>query len=93
MQSASNSLKHAVYVGYDVAVPEAQDPIIMLAQPPVARDVVGIVGVLPPIDFHDEPLLPTDKINDVAADGLLTDKFCTEQASPQPIPQAQLGVC
>jgi hypothetical protein len=47
----------------------------MVGEPSITHDVASAIGVLAAIDLDDEPFLSTDKIHDVRADRLPTDKF------------------
>ena len=52
-----------------------------------------LVSVLPPIHLNDEPLLKTDKIQDVVTKWMLTAKFQTRNlATSQEMPQSLFRV-
>ena len=51
----------------------------MLGQPLIAHGVASALGMLAAIDLDDKPFLPTDKIDDVPSDRLLTDEFVSNQ--------------
>jgi hypothetical protein len=62
-----------------LVIPEPQDAIAMLGQPLIAHGVASALGMLAAIDLDDKPFLPTDKIDDVPSDRLLTDEFVSNQ--------------
>jgi len=68
-------LQYAVGVCDYVIVPETQDLIAMITQPPVSDEVALAFGMLSAIDFDDQAVFPANKIHDVRSDGLLPDEF------------------
>jgi len=47
----------------------------VLCEPSIAHGVAAVFGVLAAIDLDHEPLLPTNKIDDIRPDGSLTHEF------------------
>ena len=47
----------------------------MFDEPLIANGVASTLGVLAAIDLDDKPFLPTDKIDDIRPNRLLTHEF------------------
>ena len=58
----------------DVMVPDTQDRIALGAHEVVAAAVMGTVGVLVPVDFHDKPIFAAGEVCKEGAYGKLTRK-------------------
>jgi hypothetical protein len=55
-QSVSNCFQYTIQVVHNVAIPESQNSIVVLAQPLIAQQVARIVNVLAAVDFKDQSL-------------------------------------
>jgi hypothetical protein len=66
----------------------------MFDEPLIADGVASALGVLAPIDLHDEPFLSTGKIYDVRPDRLLTHEFKSAQRPrTKVVPKLAFGAC
>ena len=63
----------------DFIIPETQDTVAVLCEPSIARSVAAILGMLAAVDLDHEPLLSTNKIDDIRPDGFLAHEFESSQ--------------
>jgi hypothetical protein len=49
--------------------------------------------MLSAVHLDDQPMLATDKINDIWTNRLLSDELVSDRTRPQAIPKSQLGIC
>ena len=62
-------------------VPETENAIAVLCEPLVAHGVAAVFGVLATIDLNHQPLLSTNKIDDIRPDRFLTHELEPSQRS------------
>jgi len=75
-------------------IPEAQHPITILLQKVVALLIIFVLQMLASVQFNDEIMFQTDKIDDIRPDGFLTFEFEAKKSmAPQVIPQPGFCVC
>jgi hypothetical protein len=92
MNGDVDALQHAVHVGDEVVVPEADDAKARRLEPMRARFVaenVSILSMLRTIDFDHEPCGHACEVGDIGPNGHLPAKMCSmhwpmTQTSPQP---------
>jgi hypothetical protein len=64
----------------------------MLAQPLIAHNVAGAVGMLAAIDFDDQMPFATNEVDNVSPYRLLADELMSvDRSRAQLIPKAQFG--
>jgi hypothetical protein len=91
-QSVSNHFQDTFQITHDVIIPEPQNSIIMLAQPLAAHRIALAASVLTAVDFHDQPSLTADEINNITTDRLLPHELETaDRTRPQPVPKPQFS--
>jgi hypothetical protein len=76
-QGVGNLMQNTVQMGHDFIIPEAQDLIVVRAQPLVTRFIARVIGVLPTVDFYDEALFPAYEVHNISTNRMLTNKFVT----------------
>ena len=82
---SKHGVAHAGSVRKDVIVPEAQDAEAGGSEPAIFRRVCAGSGVLPAINFDDEPRVKADKVGDVRADRVLpAEAMAVELIASQP---------
>jgi hypothetical protein len=59
----------------DFIVPETEDTVAVRCEPSIAYRIGAVFGVLAAIDLDHEPLLSTNKIDDIRPDRSLTHEF------------------
>ena len=93
-QGIPDRFEHLVPILEDGVVPEPQDPEPARVQPPRPHGInFRLLGVLIPIEFHDEAPFETDEIGDVGSDrGLPTESATVELTVAQVIPQMPFGL-
>ena len=74
-QGSRNRFQHTFYIADDVIVPKTENRIIPVAQPSIAYPIALAVSMLTAVDFNNQSLLATKKINNVATDRLLTNEL------------------
>jgi hypothetical protein len=91
----ANLLEHAVQIAHHIAVPESYDGIaVRLDNARPLRIGFLTFGMLPAIDFDDEPAASTDEIPDGRPDRRLKDEFASfELAASQARPEQSFRVC
>src|SRR5208282_931649 len=68
-------LPNAFDVSQHVVIPETEHAIAMFDQPLITARVASALCVLAAVHLDDEPLLPTNEIDDVRTDRLLTHEL------------------
>jgi hypothetical protein len=88
-----NRLEHAFGVGKDVVVPEPNDPPALSCEPFSAPLIRGVLAVLAPVGFDDEPVLGAGEVGDEGADRMLSSEpIAGEPACTKVRPEADLGI-
>jgi hypothetical protein len=78
--SVEDRFQHRGPISQNVGIPEAKDPIALRLKPAVAHFILLRIGVLPAIEFNDQPALKTDEIDYVSSNRRLPAK--TEPVKP-----------
>ena len=73
--SGCYDFEDAVHILQNIVIPESQDSVVVLSQPPVADAVRFTVSVLPTIDLQNQTRFPADKIDNVRANRLLANEL------------------
>jgi hypothetical protein len=82
-----------VAITQHVVIPEAENPITLRRQPPIALDIAGILGVLAAIDLDDKASLMANEIDDEATDQSLPPKAqAVEAMRAQRRPETMFGI-
>ena len=88
---SDNRFEDASQVARHVVVPKSQDPIVAIGEPLVAHDIARTVGMLPSVNFNDQPGLAANEVDGVWANRLLPNEFvpiqpaCTEAIPERPL--------
>lgn len=85
LHDAQDGFQNPFGIRQHIVVPEPQDPIVVIAQPPIADKVALIGCVLPAIHLDHQPALAAEEIRDIGPDRLLPHKFKTAK-----LPRTQL---
>jgi hypothetical protein len=72
-----NGLENAGRVSQDIIVPVAQHAVAGIRESPIARNIFGVVWMLPAIDLDDDLTLMTNEISDEISNRHLTSEFET----------------
>jgi hypothetical protein len=95
-QRGDYRLQNVIRASQRFVVPEAQDAESSALQPTRSLgigDGEREIGVLSSIEFHDQPMLEANEIDDVDLDRLLALELVAKQAScTQSAPQHCLGI-
>jgi hypothetical protein len=84
------ALNHGLHIG-NIAVPEPQHPVAAGTQIIVARAVL-LISMLPAVDLDDQPLLKTQKIDNVSPHRHLSPELHPANgAVPRMVPETRLG--
>lgn len=79
LQNLHHVDKDLVDIHVDLLVPEAKDAIPERGQIAVAMFVAAVLGMLKAVQFDDQFLIRTDKIDDIGTDRNLTSKLVAVQ--------------
>jgi hypothetical protein len=93
VQGQGDRLQHAIDVAQDVVVPEPQNAIAVLCEPPIAHGIARVCCMLSAVDLDHQVLFATDEIDNVGPDRLLPDELVAAQAAgADAIPELLLRV-
>ena len=85
---------YAFDISEHFVIPETQDTVAAFDEPLITGRVTLVICVLAAVDFDDEPLLSTGKIDDIRTNRLLTHKFETaERPGAKISPELSFGTC
>jgi len=94
VQLLNKRLKHTFDVSQDVMIPESYDMVARLLQNSGSRCIcLDSLGMLTAVDLDDDFQIQSDKIDDVACDGLLAFELdAVEAPAAQLAPHQLLGI-
>ena len=89
-----DGFKNARHISQHVVVPEAQNPVIVIGKPFVAKRIPRAVSMLPAVNLDNEAVFAANQIRCVRADRLLFNKLVSIEATrSESIPKGCLSVC
>jgi hypothetical protein len=77
-QSKADGFHHVVHLAVYLLIPEPDDSIAPLVELGRASSIFGLFGrfgVLSPVNFDDQAVCDTTKVNEVRSDAVLAAKF------------------
>jgi len=92
-KGTGDRFKNASQVAQHIVVPEPQDAVVVLSKPFVANRVSLAPRVLSTVHLNHKAAFPTDEINSVGSDRLLSDELTPIQsAGAKPVPEHRFRV-
>jgi hypothetical protein len=69
--------QNAIPIFQNIGIPEAKHPVSFGCEPPISLNVLYGIGVLPAVEFHNQPVVVANKIDNEASNGRLTSEAQT----------------
>jgi len=74
-QGAQDEFQNAFGIRKHIVIPEPQNAVIVIPQPPITHEIALIDCMLPSVHLDHQSTVAADEIRDIRPDRLLTDKL------------------